>query len=109
MNYLNKNNAGYFLKTPLLISEVATGYKALHITDSSDLTLSTRTETNTVRDGAEWYQRETERWLKTEQRNERRTFIEVSQTAANYTEKQTHTHILFFFLRQGLVRLVMEK
>ena len=58
----------------------------------------THTETNTVRDRAEWYQRETGRRLKTEQRNERRTFIEVNQTAANYTENK-HTHTLFFFDR----------
>lgn len=56
---------------PLLISEVATGYKALHITDSSNLTLTTHKNTVTQRDRGEWYKRETERdLLKREKRNE---------------------------------------
>lgn len=70
MNYLrkqtnkNKQNAE-FLFEPSANQEAATAYKALHITDSVNLTLSTCTRektdrhTQSVRDSGEWYHGET--------------------------------------------------
>lgn len=96
---LQKNNTGYFLNS-LLISEVATGYKALHITDSSNLTLSTQGNKHSERQGRVVPERDRETAQETAEdwaMRERWTFIEVNQTAANYTEnKQSwEKHTLF--------------
>lgn len=108
---LQENNTGYFLN-PLLISEVATGYKALHITDSSNLTLPTQGNKHSERQGRVVPERDRETAQETAQdwaMRERWTFIEVNQTAANYTENkhiaERNTHSFW----QGLVRLVVEK
>lgn len=104
MNNLSKNSTGCFLNFLVI------GYKAPHITDSSDLTLYTHSATHSERQRrvVPERERETKRGQRNEQREREGHFYRGQPTAANYTENK-HIDKRTLSFRRRLVRLVMEK